>query len=139
MEYILVDTGLWIAAFDERDANFEAAQEKLELIEPFQLVIPWPVMFETLRTRFVRRRLALERFEARLKGPRVSFVDDGPFREAALDLSLESSLRRSRPLSMVDCLIRLLLDDTNTRIDYLATFNHPDFADVCRRRSVEIV
>ena len=56
-----------------------------------------------------------------------------------MELALESSLKGRRPLSMVDCLIRLLLDDANTRIDYLATFNVRDFGDVCRNNGVEIL
>jgi hypothetical protein len=66
-------------------------------------------------------------------------LDDSSFREAAFEMALESSLRQRRPLSMVDCLIRLLLEDGTTQISYLVTFNERDFADVCRRRGVEII
>jgi hypothetical protein len=54
-------------------------------------------------------------------------------------MALESSLRQNRPLSMVDCLLRLLLEDVNTRISYLATLNERDFADVCRKKGIEII
>ncbi len=96
-------------------------------------------MYETLRTRFVHNRFALAQFELVLKMPNVVFIEDGPFRDAAFDLSLDSSLRRSRPLSMVDCLLRLVIDDARTSIQYLATYNRRDFVDVCASNRVEII
>lgn len=139
MEFALVDTGIWYGMFDSRDERHRDAQGKIELLESFYLVMPWPTAYETLRTRFVRNKFALEQFERYLKTPRIIFLDDGPFREAAFELSLQKSLRDGRPLSMVDCLIRLILDDTNTKIDFLATFNISDFADICATRGVEII
>src|ERR1700736_593397 len=83
--------------------------------------------------------VALRQFELFLKSAGIKYLDDTPFRRAAFDLALESSLRSRRPLSMVDCLIRLLLEDVNTRINYLATFNRQDFIDVCNRYRVEFI
>lgn len=139
MDFALVDTGFWIAAFDSRDDYHAEAQEKIELLDLFQLVLPWPTVYETLRTRLVRNPFALQRFESFLKSPRITFLDDTPYRDHALEVSLESSLRGKRPLSMVDCMIRLAIEDDSTKIDYLATFNRGDFIDICSRYSVEIL
>ena len=139
MEYVLADTGLWYAMFDRRDQHHSDAMDKADALSMFQIVLPWPTLYETLRTKFVRNAVALGQFERFLKGPNVTYLDDVPFRQDAFDLSLDSSLRRGRPLSMVDCLIRLLLEDVNTRISYLATFNRQDFADACRRNRVEMI
>ncbi|MGZ8216327.1 PIN domain-containing protein [Methylomagnum sp.] len=139
MEYALVDTGVWYGMFDRRDAHFEEAQDKIEVLELFQPVLPWPTVYETLRTRFVRNRLALQRFEDYLKSPSIIYLDDAPYRDEAFELSLQSSLREGRPLSMVDCLIRQILKDENANISYLATFNAPDFADLCAIRGIDII
>jgi predicted nucleic acid-binding protein len=139
MEYALADTCLWYAVFDRRDPYHGEARGKADVLSPFQIVLPWPTLYETLRTRFVRNGLALGQFERFLKRPNIAYLDDSPFRHAAFELALESSLRRGRPLSMVDCLIRLLLEDVNIRIKYLATFNDRDFIDVCIRRGIEII
>jgi predicted nucleic acid-binding protein len=139
VEYALADTGLWYAMFDQRDQYHGQAKDKADVLEPFQIVLPWPTLYETLRTKFVRNSVALGQFERFLKRPNITYLDDSSFRDAAFELALESSLRCNRPLSMVDCLIRLLLEDVNTRIDYLATLNDRDFADVCRRKGVEII
>ena len=145
MDAVIVDSGVWYAMFDRRDGNHREAQAKAELLPMLTVAIPWPIAYETLRTRFVRNAVALGRFEQFLKSPNVEFVSDDEFKEAAFQLALDSSLRRSRPLrplrplSMVDCVIRLMLDDVNTRIRYLATFNVGDFIDVCAKNRVEII
>jgi predicted nucleic acid-binding protein len=141
MEHVLVDTGFWFAMFDPRDQNYPEVQETAELLENARILLPWPTLYETLRTKFVKNWKALNRFELFLKKPNIGYLDDIPYREAALELSFTSSLRKepSRPLSMVDCLIRLIIEDVNIKIDYLATFNVPDFIDVCGKCRVEIL
>lgn len=139
MEYALVDTGVWYGIFDNRDQRYKEANEKADFFEFFSLVLPWPTVYETLRTRFVKNQAALQQFEKFLKAPNIIYLDDMKYREEAFDLSLESSLRRGRPLSMVDCLLRLVIDDPNVKINYLLTFNPGDFVDACHRNRVEIL
>jgi len=57
----------------------------------------------------------------------------------ALERATDAFLQRTRPLSLVDCVVRLILDDVNTKINYFITFNRGDFSDVCRRRAIEMV
>ena len=139
MDSVLVDTGVWYALFDSRDNNYRQAEETAERLNILNVVIPWPTAYETLRTRFVKNAVALRQFERFLKSPNIQFLEDEGYRASALQLSLDSSLRKARPLSMVDCLIRLILDDANMRIRYLATFNARDFYDVCARKGIEII
>jgi predicted nucleic acid-binding protein len=139
MEYTLLDTGVLYGVFDNRDPRYKEANEKVEYFDLFKLILPWPIVYETLRTRFVRNQAALQKFEKFLKAPNIIFLDDTDYRGDALDLSLESSLRKKRPLSMVDCLLRLVIDDPNVKIDYLLTFNPGDFIDTCNRNRVEIL
>jgi len=140
MPSVLVDTGVWYALSDPTDriVRGEVIDALQARIEVHAVIVPWPIAYETLRTSFVRNRLALERFEQALKSPRVILVDDSPYRHDALALSIESSLRGRRPLSMVDCLMRILLDDSDVKIRYLATFNVRDFVDICTRRRIEL-
>lgn len=139
MDSILVDTGVWYALCDSRDSNYRKAEEKVELLSVLNVVVPWPTVYETLRIRFVKNAPALGRFERLLKSPNVKFLGDEQYRVAAFERSLDSSLRESRPLSMVDCLIRLILNDDNTNVRYLAAFNARDFFDVCDRKRVEMI
>jgi predicted nucleic acid-binding protein len=137
--HVIADSGVWYALFDPKDSNAsEMTAEKTQPLEMHRVVMPWPILYKTLRTRFVRKTDSLRRLAAYLKRPNVILLDDTPFASAALDLSLQSSLQ-GRPLSMVDCAIRLMLDDVNTRIDYLMTFNVRDFSDVCRSRRIRLI
>jgi predicted nucleic acid-binding protein len=140
MAAVLVDTGVWYALCDPRDRTVsrEVAEDLYERIKVHSILVPWPVLYESLRTGFARNRLAMERFERELRSPRVLLLDDAPYRDEALAHSFEWSLRRRRPLSLVDCVLRLLLDDVRTRIRYLATFNQRDFVDVCAARRIEL-
>jgi predicted nucleic acid-binding protein len=138
---ILVDTGFWFALFERTDSYHAQAEEKSAYLWPLNIVIAWPVLYETLNTRFVhtRNHLALRQFQTVLKRPGAVLLDDAPYRQNALELAFASSLKRSRALSLTDCVLRLMLDDTDTRIDFLATFNIRDFADVCRKRGVRLL
>lgn len=141
MPDILVDTGVWYAFFDARERQKRGADDVAalyELLLPHRWVIPWPVAYETLRTRFVRNAIAVVEFEKALKMRSIVFLDDAPYRQDALDESIASA--RGHPkLSMVDCVIRRALSDPNSRIDFLATYNADDFSDICRRRRIEII
>lgn len=103
------------------------------------VIIPWPITDEILSSRFVRNRQALEGFERQLKSHRVQFLDDSPYREHALKHALDSSLRQGRPLSLTDCLLRVVIDELSLGLRHLATYNVKDFADVCRRSKAEML
>ncbi len=139
MPNILPDTGIWYALCDPRDPCHSAVRDRAGLLDLHHVVLPWPVVYETLCTRFVRNAPALSRLSSYLKRPRITYLDDSPYVRGAFELVFESSLSRSRPLSMVDCAIRLVLADVNVKIDYLMTFNSRDFVDVCARRRIMLV
>ena len=111
--------------FDQHDQYHAEARSKAEMLNKFRIVLPWPTLYETLRTKLVRNAVALARFERFLKTPEVIYLDDSLFRQEAMDLALESSLRQRRPLSMVDCLIRLLIDDVNIADRLFGDLEHP--------------
>ena len=135
----LVDTGFWIALFDPREAQHQVAGDNEDLLELATLIVPWPTLYETLRTRFVRRPDWVVRLDQRLKKPNVEFIDDREYRDEAYSLVVEYSTRLRRNISMVDMLCRLLIADANIRIDYLLTTNPADFSDVCRRYNVVLL
>jgi hypothetical protein len=109
-----------------------------KLAQPFDIILPWPIAYETLRTRFTKNKIGMSLFEEELKSPKIQFIDDGKYRDEAIELSFESS-RNGRPLSMVDCVLRLIMDDSNVQIRYFATWNPRDFYDVCANRRIEMV
>ena len=140
MSTVVLDTGVWYALCDARDTSVprKRVEDIYRRLEFHRVVLPWPVAYETLRTRFTKNKLALERFEREARNPKTIFFDDSPYRKSAYELVFESGLRSSRPLSMVDCLIRLLIEDVQVKVDFVVTFNARDFADACRKRQIEL-
>jgi predicted nucleic acid-binding protein len=137
---ILVDTGVWYAVFDARDRPYDrpAVERLAARIRTMSIIVPWPVTYETICSKFARNRTALGNFERFLKSSRIDFLDDSPYRDKAFDRAFASSLRGNRPLGLTDCLLREMLGCANLRIDYLATYNARDFYDVCAEHHVEI-
>ena len=138
-ETIVVDTGFWIALFDSRDEHYEKAGELNEYLEDSRVIVPWPVVYETLRTRFVRNQEWIDGFDRILKRGNIHYIEDEGFRSDAYDMVISSRRRDGRSLSMVDATLRLIIADASVRTDYLLTFNHVDFADVCSENSTRIL
>lgn len=135
---LLLDTGFWIALYDSRDAHHEDAQLLADNLDPFNLVVPWPSLYETLNTRFVRKRVWLDGIAAYLtRGSTVRLADEA-YRERALGSVLRNQAP-GRSLSLVDEVMRLALQDPNVRIDALITFNSADFHDICTIRGIELI
>lgn len=138
-ETVLVDTGGWIALFDESSADHDAIASYAEIIEAAPLIIPWPITYETLRTRFTRRPAWVAAFNTLVGRSGVTFVDDTPYRVDAFSLTVDYATRLKRDISMVDMLCRLLIEDPGVRVDHLLTPNKKDFVDVCYANGVEIL
>lgn len=132
---LLVDSGFWLALYDSTDPYHTLALKNGDLVEDLPLIVPWPVLYETVNTRMVKRA-AFVSFERVLKRNSTWLLDDSPYREGCLDDAFSFG---GRALSLVDLVIRRMLEDTNLRIDGLLTFNLKDFADVCSSRRIEIM
>ena len=129
---LMLDTGYWYALCDPADAYHD--QVEADAIERHGLILPWPCLYETLRTRFVRNSAAVGRFRRLTTGPNTTLLDDLPYRDPAFERVLETAGRR--PMSLVDAVTRAMIDDVNVRVDCFLTFNERGFFDVCRRRGI---
>ncbi len=136
---LVVDTGFWIALFDPRDHYYQQAGAKEDLLKRMNILVPWPSLYETLNTRFCRNAHATIGLELLLRQPHFLRIDDTPYREKALEISLQWSKSGKRAIALVDMVTRLLLDDIDVKTDALLTFNPGDFIDVCRSQRIEIV
>lgn len=136
---ILVDTGFWYAVFDKRDchkADAEGLIAKYFDKSAYEIVVPFPTMYELLRTRFVKNKEALEEIRQMFQSGRITRLDDDAYRLEALELTL---LESKRNISLVDNIIRLMLDDKSVGAKGLITFNVGDFQDVCHKNSIDIL
>jgi predicted nucleic acid-binding protein len=137
-EVLLADAGYWFGLFDARDQHHNDIVKTADLFDASPLVVPWPSLYETLRTRFVRRQAWVLRLDERLRRPNVEFIEDRWPREV-YERVVEYSTRERRSISMVDMYCRLLIEDPGIRIDYFLTTNPGDFYDVCAQNRVELV
>jgi predicted nucleic acid-binding protein len=134
---VLIDTGFLYGYCDARDQHHDRALELFEQIKYFNLYLAWPVTYETLRTRCVRNKLSVGIFERFLRDTHIEYIDDSIYRQAVLNQTIKSAVR-GRPISMVDMVLRFILEQL-PRINALVTFNIGDFQDVCRKRNIKII
>jgi len=136
---IIVDTGFWFAFYDERDEYHSKAVELFEYLDMGKVIIPFPSLYETINTRFAKRVECMESFKRFIERENVYLVDDTSYKDAALELTVNSSNGLKKPFSLVDMVIRLMMSDVDMNIDCLLTFNKSDFIDVCLSRKIEIL
>ena len=133
---IAADTCFWFALFDPSDSYHSEATILAEDLDIHQLVIPWPTLYEALNTRLLRRRHDLSRFKTMVEKPSTVLVEDGAYRDASLRFVLNM---KYHTYSLVDHVIRSMIEDRSVKIDALITFNAKDFRDVCASRGVELL
>lgn len=139
MAAVLVDTGIWYSLFDPNDgyAPRSAANGIADELANHDVILPWPVTYETLCTKFTKRHESMLRFDKLLRSPRTKQLDDSRYRQDALE-DCFAFFNKARPMSLVDCLLRRLIADKEVRIAGFYTYNPGDFADVCRVRGIEL-
>ena len=101
-EAVLVDSGFFFALFDPRDPWHTQAKSKAEWIEAFRVIVPWPILYETVNTRLARRPDPVARFERILRRPDTELLDDSPYRLDAYENTLARAKAQREPASLVD-------------------------------------
>ncbi|MBZ0247173.1 MAG: hypothetical protein K8H85_14635 [Cyclobacteriaceae bacterium] len=139
MNNIIVDSGFWYALFDSRDQHHDEANELAEYLEMGNIIMPFPTLYESINTRFTKRNAWMNEFNRLLNQDNVKLIDDIEYKDSALNHSFQSTLHLNKPLSLVDSVIRFMLDDDSLKIHYLLSFNVGDFIDICQRRNIEIM
>lgn len=135
---VAADSGFWFALFNERDKYHLDAQSIEEDLSVHSVIVPWPTLYETINTRFCRKKHNLVRFKALMDRSSTVIVDDSPYRKSSLEHVLDVS-NTYATYSLVDQVIRSMLADAKLRIDAMITFNQKDFSDICRSRRIEML
>lgn len=135
---VLTDTGFWIGLFYKKDDHHSEAVEIFDRIKQAQILFPWPIFYEVLRTKFVRNRIWVDEFSKVMRSLPVDRIDDTLYREKALEQTLGWGRMGHRQISLVDMVVRYILSDTKIKITGLITFNEKDFLDICKKRKIPI-
>jgi len=140
LKTVLVDTGFWFALYDGKDQYHNIASgTSFDVIDKMHVALPWPTLYETINTKFAKNSLRMAEFDKVIQSSRTTLIDDTSYRDLALQVTIHDRKQPLRALSLVDMVIRFILDDVNVRIDALLTFNPSDFVDVCTRRKIEMI
>lgn len=145
-ETLLVDSGFFIALLDPRDRYHAEAGKKEEWLELYSLIVPWPVLYETVNTRFTRRLTRrpanIARFENLVlrSEPQTIRLDDSSYRHKAYaDTLVRAKEPRGSARSLVDSILHAIIEDPEVHIDAMLTFNLRDFGSVCQSNRVELL
>lgn len=136
---ILIDTGFWYAFYDDSDPYHRKAVEIMPYVAKHTILIPYPSLYETINTRFSKRKNWMDGFRSFINSPSCVLIPDDDYKRDALGMTLNSSLEKNRPMSLVDMVIRQMLDDVNLKSDAIITFNPEDFYDVCLSRNIILI
>lgn len=139
MNRVIFDTGFWRAVYDNQDDYHKQSisiSEKIIDSGEYRIVIPFPTMYELLRTEFVKKKSILHNLNKTItSNPHVELIYD----EAYRDKAYEEMVSTRRNLSLVDCIVRVMLEDANLKITGIVTFNNGDFDDICRKKQIELI
>jgi len=136
---VLTDACFWLGLVDPKDQYHEMSNTVAELIEGYQIIFPWPCLYETISTHLSRRRDRLLYLEEFIKKPDIILFDDGNYKDNALEEVFKLNKTSGHTYSLTDSVIREILRDIDVRVNYLVTFNSRDFIDVCQLRQIEIL
>ncbi len=135
---LLIDTGFFIALFNERDQHHASACKLGEWLDILPIILPWPILYETINTRLARQPANLARFDAIAQLPETILLDDSPYRSESYATVLAPT-RPKAPLSLVDAVLCNIIEDVNVPISAMLTFNERDFLQICYEYNVELL
>ncbi len=127
MYYILLDACFWISYLEPQD-NPKLSLEANRIFKDFEnetLVIPFPTLYEFVNSKLSRSKNKDGRdlFERVLNTKKIEKIADEEYKEIALINFFKNSSFGISDISLVDEVIKLIIDDPNYKIDYIATFD----------------
>ena len=131
MKRIIIDTCVWYACFDKTDSNYQYSDKILKILNLHDIIIPFPTLYETINTRFVKNNYGqMDGLFSFINNPsKVYLVDDSSYKDKAKSIVF-SSLTRNKSYSLVDMIIRLMMEDISLGEIAVMTFNVGDFVGV---------
>ena len=136
---VLVDSAFFFALFHSKDNHHEEAIEKESLLDGNRIIVPWPILYETINSRFVTSPEMIREFEKIMRRPHTNRLDDSKYREEAYEETFELAKRGYGARSFVDSVLHAILKDINVRISAMLTFDDRDFRRICASRKIKIL
>ena len=137
MNNVVIDSCFWFALVKTSDGyHQDDARISSKIFVPInRILVPFPSLYEVLNTTFMKEG-RLSSFNEWMRNPSIQLIQDDKYRLGALE---ETMVQHGRDLSLVDNVIRNMLDDKRLDIRAIVTFNVKDFFDICMNHQIEII
>lgn len=145
MPRVCVDAGFLIGLYDPSDQHHQRAASQFEMIFGEEsgrhtLILPWPILYEALGTRFSRDRNKVASLEQTWmyleRAGRLAVLSDEPYRTEPLSEQVAKTLR---PMSLADRVLRAMILDVEPNFEFFLTYNVGDFIDACSNSGVRLI
>lgn len=138
---VIVDTGFWYSFLGTREQERHSVAEDVfyRLVQQeTNFLVPFPTLYEAINTKLLKDKYRdkADWFLKQLQSnPHFINIPDDEYKELAYNETIEENYRG---FSLVDNVIRVMMEDKNLRISALLTFNVEDFIDVASKNGIEI-
>lgn len=138
---VIVDTGFWYSFLGTREQERHSVAENVfyRLVQQeTNFLVPFPTLYEAINTKLLKDKYRdkADWFLKQLQSnPHFINIPDDEYKELAYNKTIEENYRG---FSLVDNVIRIMMEDKNLRISALLTFNVEDFIDVASKNGIEI-
>ncbi len=129
---IIADSCFWFSLCDPSEENHEEVVEMMEKIyneHRFNILVPHPVLYETLSTKMVKKpyqvKTLLRHYVKAVKVPDDKYVEE------ALKRVKDVAEKDQKGASMVDVSIMLMAEDKSNQVKAILTMNGRDFDKPC--------
>ena len=128
MKRLIVDSCVWFALLDKTDDKHQYADQIEKVLNIHELIVPFPTLYETINTRLTRNeyRQMEGLFEHLQKEGHVVLVPDTKYRDKALQI-VNEQISKNKTYSLVDMIIRLMMEDDTLGDVAVYSFNVGDF------------
>ena len=107
----------------------------------FQIILPWPCVYETVSTTLSKKRIQIKTLERLLKKSKPIYLDDTQYREDALNKIFDNNEKGKDISSLTDEILCSILKDSHIIINAFVTYNYRDFwkiNSVLYKRRIEL-
>ena len=138
---VIVDTGFWYSFLETREQERHTVAENVfyRLVQQeTNFLVPFPTLYEAINTKLLKDKYRdkADWFLKQLQSnPHFINIPDDEYKELAYNKTIEENYRG---FSLVDNVIRVMMEDKSLRISALLTFNVEDFIDVASKNGIEI-
>jgi|GEM_PF-5250023 len=142
MKTILLDTGYWIALFspENEKEKQDVVEYVSELIDEnnYKVIIPFPTLYEFLNSKLSRKGRQKFNLESELSKQKYEKIYDEKYRKKALENFFKQFSFVNYDISLVDEIIKEMIEDTTLKTDIIVTFDN-GLKNYARSMNVEVI